>query len=300
MRIKPLDLLKAKRIHRLLPVLLPTVRDLGHAQQELRWLAQHYKNNITDLRQACIKRGKYAVPLQYILQSQPFERFDVVCRPGVLIPRWETEEWTTRLARLLHNNNNNQQLEVVDFCTGTGCIPLVLSTAISNSSIYGIDISTTALDTFSNNIIKNSQHLNLAKSRNRIMPIQGDISSPPNFFVDQTGLRNADLIVANPPYITYDDYYKNTERSVRLHEPAIALLGNTEFYKYIFNLSIKLDAQAIVCEVGSLKQIEFINKLAMDHESDWSVVHAKDSADNYRVVALWRDPEWAFLKDIQQ
>ena len=66
MRIKPLDLLKAKRIHRLLPVLLPTVRDLGHAQQELRWLAQHYKNNITDLRQACIKRGKYAVPLQYI------------------------------------------------------------------------------------------------------------------------------------------------------------------------------------------------------------------------------------------
>jgi len=114
-------LLRAHATNPLLPTLLRTCRDLPSARNELRWLREHafglaqkqapgraYKHlpvnchaRISKLRRTCIRarpewrallrricedrgRGK---PLQYILGTQPFGEVEVLCRPGVLVPR---------------------------------------------------------------------------------------------------------------------------------------------------------------------------------------------------------------------
>jgi methylase of polypeptide subunit release factors len=83
-----------------LPLLLPATRDLALAQNELRWLRSHAiktarlaqlnpKRHITpprSLYQLCRLRAT-GRPLQYILGSQPFGELEILCRPGVLIPR---------------------------------------------------------------------------------------------------------------------------------------------------------------------------------------------------------------------
>jgi hypothetical protein len=53
-------------------------------------------------------------------------------RSGVFIPRWETEEWTLALAnRLRQLIPSRQTFTLVDLCTGSGCIPLLLKDFIS-------------------------------------------------------------------------------------------------------------------------------------------------------------------------
>lgn len=121
MRILPAVKILARRESPYLPLLLPTLRDIDSARRELRWIAEHFHDRAADglavetnsqqkiklksslyrkIWKACFLRGYKGVPLQYILGSQPFgDSLDIICRPGVLIPRWETEEWGVKIAR---------------------------------------------------------------------------------------------------------------------------------------------------------------------------------------------------------
>jgi methylase of polypeptide subunit release factors len=91
-------LLRARNISPLLPLLLRTCRTLPSALNELRWLREHVSeipersrkytfNPRTLLLHLCHQRAR-GVPLQYLLGSQPFGELDILCRHGVLIPRF--------------------------------------------------------------------------------------------------------------------------------------------------------------------------------------------------------------------
>ena len=81
---------------RYLPLLLKATGDLPSAENELRWLREHvnkvlpptapHQQRKRDLLALCKRRAKLE-PLQYILGSQPFGDLEILCRPGVLIPR---------------------------------------------------------------------------------------------------------------------------------------------------------------------------------------------------------------------
>lgn len=107
-RLSPELLLRAHRQHPLLPLLLRECRDLPSARNELRWLRSHalaqfsnprFKHEKqtahspetlgwrTRLRAMCQARAK-GKPLQYILGDQPFGDLEILCREGVLIPRY--------------------------------------------------------------------------------------------------------------------------------------------------------------------------------------------------------------------
>jgi len=61
------------------------------------------------------------------VESQPFGFMNIHVRPGVFVPRWETEEWSIALAsRLRQLTPSRQAFTLVDLCTGSGCIPLFL------------------------------------------------------------------------------------------------------------------------------------------------------------------------------
>ncbi|SRR6266496_6864244 len=60
-------------------------------------------------------------------------------RSGVFIPRWETEEWTLALAsRLRRLTPSRQSFTLVDLCTGSGCIPLLLKDYMSANIDKGL------------------------------------------------------------------------------------------------------------------------------------------------------------------
>lgn len=296
-RLNPKVFRQARKLHSLLPYLISATRDLESAQNELRWLSQAFSGNPNGLRQACLKRSKH-YPLQYILGSQPFERLDILCQPGVLIPRWETEEWTLKLASLIKLHSSTP-LKILDLCTGTGCIPLLLSSSVRDSNIWAIDISPTAISLVNRNVQHNSKVLDLARSNNSISAVQANVlnSSMPTLPVSRV-----DLITANPPYIpTLFNTASPVERSVRLFEPKLALVGDKEFYAAIFNHAVNLQAQALVCEVGDQTQIDHMFNLARQEnsktsleDSTWQYGSMCDSSGNSRVVLLWK-PRWSFL-----
>lgn len=122
-------------------------------------------------------RGK---PLQYILGCQPFGDLDILTRPGVLIPRPETETYTDHVAELLLSALCNAGLEsephrkkfrILDLCTGSGCIALLLHSILKlpysrfgskplwpadlGLEIIGVDISADAVSLARKNLQHN-------------------------------------------------------------------------------------------------------------------------------------------------
>lgn len=100
-RIPSTLILRAYRNDPLLPMLLKECRTLDSARNELRWLREkaialsetvphtghrgsHWRNR---LQRMCAERAK-GRPLQYILGDQPFGDLEILCRRGVLIPRF--------------------------------------------------------------------------------------------------------------------------------------------------------------------------------------------------------------------
>ena len=79
-------------------------------------------------------------PLQYVTGVQEFcgRRFKV--RPGVLIPRPETEELVATAAERLRGGGR-----VLDLCTGSGCIAWSLALDCPEAKVTGVDISDEAL-----------------------------------------------------------------------------------------------------------------------------------------------------------
>jgi HemK-like putative methylase len=205
-RVAPSLLHHARRKHPLLPILLRECRDTRSAQNELRWLIEHaialqssppnrtqrkILTNIsstpgwrTTLRKLVRRRAK-GEPLQYILGTQPFGDLDILCERGVLIPRSETEIYTVQFAELVRQNARaeRQKLRILDLCTGTGCISLLLHSLLrppnvkqmglkgrpadrlnAGLEILGVDISETALQLARTNLLHNLRQTNLHPS----------------------------------------------------------------------------------------------------------------------------------------
>lgn len=267
-RISPSILSHASRVHKLLPLLLAECRTIEKAKQELRWIM----NELTtprDIHRACAMRSLH-YPLQYILGTQPFGPLDIRCKPGVLIPRWETEEWAIDLA---HRLPSDTPLNLLDLCTGTGCIPLLLKKVRPNAQVTGVDIS--------------SHALSLAKENSKVLGIP--VRTEKYDIINQTDSiypYKIDILTCNPPYIPRSYFNAHTSTSVKLYEPRLALVGNAEFYENLFTQWLSR-ADSFVYEVGEISQCEYVNnkiKSHQDHSRLWNVGIRYDSNDKPRVV----------------
>ncbi|CAN6640709.1 mitochondrial MRF1 N(5)-glutamine methyltransferase Mtq1p [Trichomonascus vanleenenianus] len=290
MRLKSQTIRNAARVHPCLPLLLPTCRTLEAATQELRWIRNELKEGV---RNACYRRGVLGHPLQYVLGTQPFGPLEIKCGKGVLVPRWETEEWTMRLGGLL----KGRQLRILDLCTGTGCIPLLLASSyLSESKIWAVDVSPSAQRLFAANATRYETETDAR--HNAVRFSLHDIFSPLSASKSLGNIGHIDLVTANPPYISEHDYYAETERSVRLHEPRLALVGGLEYYDAVFNRALEVGASALVCEVGAQAQIDYVQKRVQ--AAGWlASVPVTDAAGKPRAVAAWKSPNWSFLANMR-
>ena len=183
-----------------------------------------------------IKRLKNNEPIQYIIGTAEFYGCKFKVNKNVLIPRPETEE----LVDLIINKtkNNNKTLRIIDVGTGSGCIAVSLAKNIINTDTYALDISNKALETASENAIKNSVKIIFIKAD--ILNYQ-ILSSVPNLLEDSERLK-FDIIVSNPPYVKQSEK-KILHKRVLDYEPENAIFVSDEnhliFYDAIANFALK-------------------------------------------------------------
>ena len=164
-------------------------------------------------------------PVQYIIGTASFDDMDLEVSEGVLIPRPETEELVEWVASEAPCGAN-----IVDVCTGSGCIAIALSRRVKSSRVWGIDISNDALNIARRNAEKYAPSVEL---------IKGDALADFTQLIED----EVDVVVSNPPYIPLSDR-SLMRRNVTEHEPSIALFVEDDdpllFYRSIARTARKM------------------------------------------------------------
>jgi release factor glutamine methyltransferase len=180
-------------------------------------------------------------PLQYILGYREWYGRRFTVRPGVLIPRPETEhllEAALEIAGLMETD----EPDILDIGTGTGCIAITLALEIPGAHILAIDRADEARDLAAENAA-------VHEVTDRVT-IEGlDILRE-----HVPGDRTFDLVVANPPYIPVDEWSR-LPGEIRVHEPEQALTDGADglaFYRRFAEIAGGLlnEQGWLLCEVG--------------------------------------------------
>lgn len=220
------------------------------------------------------------MPLQYLLGFVPFDGVEILTKKPVLIPRPETEEWVTRLCQQLEQLPNNN-ICILDLCTGSGCIAIALAKKFPHATVYATDIANEAMHLTQ----ENSVHNNI----NNIKIIRSDL-----FQEIPTDLK-FDLIVGNPPYISPDEW-QSLEPSVTRWEDRRALLAPDNglgIIKQIIKEAPKflkpnsqmlaLNIAQLVLEIGHTQAHKVRDY--MEHEGYCSITIGKDLEGKDRTVS---------------
>ena len=163
-------------------------------------------------------------PVQYITGETYFYNDKFLTPPGVFIPRPETELLVDCAIEFLSNSKDN--LKIIDFCTGSGCILLSIAKKFPNHEYIGLDKSELAIKTAE----KNRESLGLKN----VQFFNQDIF--------EYNKSKADLLLCNPPYLAKHEI-DSLEQSVRDYDPLSALTdfkNGTSFYKYLISNFNKL------------------------------------------------------------
>ena len=146
-------------------------------------------------------------PLQYVLGEAGFCGRPFVVRPGVLIPRPETEEL---VAWVLRDEVRSRRL--LDVGTGSGCIAVTLCAERPDWRGLMVDLSGRALAVACQNAVRHDV-------RQRLQPVRADFTRP------LLRPESLDLLVSNPPYVGKTEY-EGLSAEVRDFEPVTALVPN--------------------------------------------------------------------------
>ena len=178
-------------------------------------------------------------PVQYVLGEADFAGRTFHVEPGVLIPRPETAELCQWIEEEVSSLDADDPKQILDICTGSGCIAITLGLTIPNSEVTGWDISEDALRIAQGNV-------EMLKARNVRIEYQDALMLPKaaeaaeaaeiSEAAESSLSKGWNIIVSNPPYICEKEK-ADMEKNVLEHEPSIALFVPDEeplkFYRAI-------------------------------------------------------------------
>ena len=148
-----------------------------------------------------VKRLQAHEPFQHILGEVFFSDLLLKSDARALVPRPETEE----LIDLLQKQRQDFS-QIVDLCTGSGCIALALKSKFPQAEVLGLDLSHEAIA--------------LATENARFTNLDVDFQVIDIF--DWQPTQNFDLLVSNPPYIPQAEKAQ-MQANVLQYEPHMAL-----------------------------------------------------------------------------
>jgi len=158
-----------------------------------------------------IHRRSSGEPVAYLVGHREFYSLDFIVTPDVLIPRPETETLVLELEDIAKPFSKP---EILDLCTGSGCIAVATARQLPEANVTATDLSEPALAIAKQNAV---QH----QLQSRIQFFHGDL------FAALPGRKLFDCIVSNPPYVAAQEM-ASLPVDVRDYEPKSALVAGPD------------------------------------------------------------------------
>lgn len=220
-----------------------------------------------------IKEVAAGKPVQYITNKQEFMGLSFFVDENVLIPQPDTEILVEEAIK--YANQIKENVEILDMCTGSGCIGVALAKHVKNAKVTLVDISTKALEVAKKNAKEN-------EVKEKVNFIQSDMF--------ENIKSKFDVIVSNPPYIK-TNVINELDLQVQ-NEPHLALDGGEnglKFYEILINEAPKYlkENGKIFLEIGYDQKKE-VEELARNSKFYKKIETVKDLANNDRVIELKR------------
>lgn len=184
---------------------------LPHERLDLFLDARLTAPEIDSLRQLIEQRVVDRLPVAYLVGEAWLQGYRFRSDPRAIIPR-------SFIAELLKDgllpwiDDATEVTDVLDLCTGSGCLAVIAADAFPQAQVDAVDLSADALALAAENVAEHD----LAA---RVHLHRGDLFSP-------LGGRQYDLILSNPPYVPEATMQRLPPEY--LHEPRMALAAGDD------------------------------------------------------------------------
>jgi len=207
-------------------------------------------------------------PTQYLLGQWEFYGLPFYVGEGVLIPRPDTEVLVEKGLELIKNVQNPQ---VLDLCSGSGCIAVAIKKHRPDASVTAVELYDQAAEYLERNIALNNVEIEIRRA-DVLKPLKAD------------AWGKYDLILSNPPYI--DGKAMTTLSAEVKAEPHTALFGGEDgldFYRAIADSCSELLGVkgAVAVEIGFDQGVSAAN---IFKEKGFNTAVFKDYGGNDRVI----------------
>ena len=188
------------------------------------------------------EKRRRRIPLAQILGRQSFYGLDFFVNEDVLIPRADTEclvDLVLEDYADLAKQAGSSSLNILDLCTGSGCIGISVAKHLPYQELLLVDLSEKALAVAKKNAEK---HLG-----ENVTLLQSDL-------LTEVRGKKFSLLLSNPPYIV-SKVIPDLEREVSEYEPKMALDGGEDgllFYRRIAKeaKAVLLPGARLYLEIG--------------------------------------------------
>ena len=189
------------------------------------------------------KRIKERLPAAYITQEAFFAGYRFFVDKRVLIPRSRIENIFDDEEGFAGLLDTGRVENILDLCTGSGCLAVTLALSFPWANVDGSDVSTAALEVAA----INRKSFGLEE---RLRLVESDL------FAGLAG-QKYDLIVSNPPYVSAATMASLPAEYC--HEPALALAAGSQGLDLIIPILQQAPAHLnasgmLLCEVGDETQ----------------------------------------------
>ncbi len=227
-----------------------------------------------------VKRRAQGEPVAYLVGKKEFYSLPFQVSKDCLIPRGETEHVVVECldrAKPIIAAEPTKHFNIVDVCTGSGCIAVSVAKHLPQCTITAIDLSPDAVVIAKANV---EQH----QLTDRVSVVESNL-------MDTVPDNSVDFVLSNPPYVSEAEYAK-LDKTVREHEPRMALVGGATGMEIIEQLASQAAKKLVangwfICELSPMiaDQVESL----MASTNQWTnITIVKDLARLKRLVVAQR------------
>ncbi len=171
------------------------------------------ESEAADYRELLVRRAQ-GWPLQYLTGETGFRGVRLEVRPGVFIPRPETEVLVESALEVLPEG----EIDVIDLCCGCGNVAVSMAAERVGARVLAVDSEPIAVELTARNAEANGVG-------GRVRAVKGDLFGP--LLTPGEDEARFHAVISNPPYVP-SGCLESLPVEVRDHEPPTALFAGED------------------------------------------------------------------------